>query len=397
MKKFIHIAALAATLMAVSACIYPFEPELDAQDSRLVVDGDIHIGGISTFSFSRVYPLDDKDYSPAPIRVTGYIEGEDGSRLDQRSWPSAYGPTDIGYWEYWETNFLSFDTTDLPAGQRYRLHFEDMESGEVYESDWLEVCAAPTIDDMSYILDEERGELNVALSMHCNGHSHFRWSFVEDWEFHTEIRTFYYYEPTTNEILRFPEDENSYYCWSRYESPEIKIFSTSDQVDDRFVDLEFHRIPRKDRRLQIMYHITVHLEAMDENAYKYWQNILDNSQGQGTIFSPTPSQMSGNIHCISNPSVPVIGYISAAVQTTGGMYYDNAVEDFYEMPYPEHIETIRVKPEEYYMYYRMGYAPLDMVLGDGPPGYDWAPRRCVDCRANGGTKDKPAGWPNDHK
>ena len=396
MKEFIHIAALAAILMAVSACIYPFEPELDAQDSRLVVDGDIHIGGISTFSFSRVYPLDVKDYSPAPIRVTGYIEGEDGSRLDQRSWPSAYGPIDIGYYE-WATNFLSFDTTDLPAGQRYRLHFEDMESGEVYESDWLEVCAAPTIDDMSYILDEERGELNVALSMHCNGHSHFRWSFVEDWEFHTEIRTFYYYEPTTNEILRFPEDENSYYCWSRYESPEIKIFSTSDQVDDRFVDLEFHRIPSKDRRLQIMYHITVHLEAMDENAYKYWQNILDNSQGQGTIFSPTPSQMSGNIHCISNPSVPVIGYISAAVQTTGDMYYDNAVEDFYEKPNPEHIDTIRVKPEEYYMYYRMGYAPLDLILGDGPPGYDWAPRRCVDCRANGGTKDKPAGWPNDHK
>ena len=59
MKRFIHIAAFAAILMAVSACVYPFEPELDAQDSRLVVDGDIHIGGISTFSFSRVYPLDE--------------------------------------------------------------------------------------------------------------------------------------------------------------------------------------------------------------------------------------------------------------------------------------------------------------------------------------------------
>ena len=43
MKKYIHIAAFAAILMAVSACIYPFEPELDARDSRLVVDGDIRI------------------------------------------------------------------------------------------------------------------------------------------------------------------------------------------------------------------------------------------------------------------------------------------------------------------------------------------------------------------
>ena len=37
MKKFFRIAAFAAILMAVSACVYPFEPELDAQDSRLVI------------------------------------------------------------------------------------------------------------------------------------------------------------------------------------------------------------------------------------------------------------------------------------------------------------------------------------------------------------------------
>ena len=147
----------------------------------------------------------------------------------------------------------------------------------------------------------------------------------------------------------------------------------------------------------MMYHIIVRLEAMDGDAYKYWQNILDNSQGQDTIFSPTPSQMPGNIHCISNPSTPVIGYISAAAQATGDMYYDNDVEDFYQKPYPEQFETILVKPAEYYMYYRNGYAPLDIVFGDGPSGFEWAPRRCVDCRANGGTKNKPAGWPNDHK
>ena len=393
MKEFLRFAVSAAIILAVSACVYPFEPEIEGQDSRMVVDGDIHVGSTSTFYFSRVYPLDKEGYSPPALRINGYIEGEDGSRLEPINLYSPY------YSDYsmMASNMLYFDTTNLPAGRRYRLHFEDVESGEVYESDWLDVCAAPTVDDMSYILDNERGELNVALSMHCNGHSHFRWSFTEEWEFHTEIRSFYYYEPSTNEILRFPEGENTYYCWSRYESPEIKIFSTADQTDDRFVDLEFHRIPRNERRLQMMYHIIVHLEAMEEDAYKYWQNVLDNSQGQGTIFSPTPSQMPGNIHCISNPSIPVIGYISAAAQATGDMYYDNEVEDFYLKPYPEQIETVSVKPNEYYSYYRMGYAPLDMVLGDGPPGFDWAPRRCVDCRANGGTKNKPAGWPNDHK
>ena len=380
MKMLLRIAALAAVILAVPSCVYPFEPEIQGEDSRLVVEGDIHIGSTSTFSFSRVYRLDADDYSPAPLKINGYIEGEDGRRLDGQQ----------------GLNSLHFDTTDLPSTQRYRLHFEDAVSRAVYESDWVEVCPAPAIDDLTYILDENRGELNVALSMHCNGGSRFRWHYTEEWEYHTDAWAFYYYIPETNNVIEFPTFENNYYCWSRYDSPEIKIFSTEDQVEDRFVDLEFHRIRRTERRLQIMYHIIVYLEAMDESAYRYWQNIRENTEGQGSIFSPTPSQMAGNIHCISDPSVPVIGYIGASGQAIADMYYDNSVESFYKSPVPTPFEIVEIGPDDFQRYFRLGYAPLDILPGDSPT-FQWVPRRCVDCRLSGGTKNKPAGWPNDHR
>ena len=56
MKKCLYI--LAAALCAGS-CIYPFQTELESDESRtLVVDGNILVGGISTVQLSYVLPLD---------------------------------------------------------------------------------------------------------------------------------------------------------------------------------------------------------------------------------------------------------------------------------------------------------------------------------------------------
>lgn len=383
-KRISILPALVAVLAAVSACVYPFDPGIEGEDGRLVVEGDIHVGSMSTFTFSRVYPLDMEELTPASMAVSAYIEGEDGTRIDGDAPDLNAGRCT-----------LTFDTSELSASQRYRLHFTDTQSGLVYESDWIDVCPAPSVDALTYILDGQRGELNVALSMHCDGRSHFRWYYDEEWEYHAQSWAFYYYEPLTDKLVEFPLFENNYYCWNTYHSPVIKIFSTEEQVEDRFVDLEFHRISRSDKRLQALYQIKVYLEAMNEDAYAYWKNIRDNSQSQGTIFAPTPSQMPGNIHCISDPSVLVIGYINAAEQTVAEMYYDDYIERFYRGT--NNFEYIEIKPDEFAMYYDRGYIPFNHFLDlDRGHIYQWGTKRCLDCRVGGGTKDKPSYWPNDH-
>ena len=403
-KTLFRTAALAAALLAAAACVYPYEVELSQSGEwPLVVEGNILLGSTTTVSLSHVHPLDADEFEFQSISATGYIEGEDGSRVEGLSYSS----------------FITFDTRTLRDDQRYRLCFTTQMNGQEsnsFESDWLAPCPAPTIDALTYSHHPEYEELWIGLSMHCNGSHYFRWYFDETWEYHSDLWASHYLYPelmfndSTGEyqpwmaLFEFSNGQNTYYCWNTFHSPQIKIFSTSEQTDNRFTDLEFHRVRSDNRKLQILYKLTVHLEAISENAYRYWQNIENNTNNQGTIFSPVPSQMTGNIHCISDPSSEVIGYISAAQAVEAEMYYDNHQEQFYNGPDTDWRSiVIEEFNDPYYFahWYSRGYLPYTVIppeMGDGGgPLYQWTKAECVDCTRLGGTKEKPEGWPNDHR
>ena len=188
--------------------------------------------------------------------------------------------------------------------------------------------------------------------------------------------------------------------WDSANSSSINIFSTANQTEDRFEELAFHTIPLNNRRLQVMYRIKVQLEAMSENAYNYWYNIQQNSEGQGSIFAPTPSEMASNIHCITDPDIQVMGYLNAAVQTDATMYYDNRVEGYYKpgFPFERFDQKVSVNQLDSMAYwYAHGFLPYqdiyESTMGIEPTHYMWAQGICIDCRKLGGTKDKPEGWP----
>ena len=51
-------------------------------------------------------------------------------------------------------------------------------------------------------------------------------------------------------------------------------------------------------------------------------------------------------------------------------------------------------------WYRQGYLPYQAVyetMSADPTHYMWGLKQCIDCRELGGTKTKPADWPNDHQ
>ena len=402
-KHIIRLAALAAAILSAHACIYPYDPEI-RQDGELpiVVEGDIHIGGSTVLYVSYVHPFEEQVYT-AP-RIQGYLEGEDGTRID-----GVYNTSSTGNTMYMPAirALLDFDTSGLSDTQRYRVHFETLDGETVqntFESEWLDVCPAPVIDGLSYSLHEEFDELWIGLSMHCNGAHHFRWSFSETWEYHSDLYSNWEYNPQTFTVSKYPQGSpNLYYCWSSGASPNINIFSTANQIDDRFEELAFHTIPRTSSRLQILYRITVRLEAMSEMAYNYWNNMKQNSEGQGSIFAPVPSEMASNVRCLSDPTIQVVGYLNAASQTEASMYYDDGVEHFYRRPYVVDLPSVKVRSsniDSLALLYARGYLPYDAIYEDTPTVpkyYLWSTSRCIDCRKSGGTKDKPEGWPNNDK
>ena len=420
-KYLLRTAAFAALLLAASACIYPYEVDIKQGNSYpLVVEGDIHIGSTTILSLSHVRPFHDEEYAYTPIVARGYIEGEDGTRVDgvrpyadpvDPGYPGGgYIASGYGYASSYYPGYgsgaptLIFDTGSLRGDQRYRLHFETVRPYvNTYESDWLEPCPAPTIDALSYSKNDEFEELWIGLSMHCHGSHYFRWTFSENWEYHSDLMTDLKYVPEERRVGHYYEygEPNLYYCWNSASSSKINIFSTVNQIEDRFEKLSFHTIPLSDQRLQVLYRIRVRLEAMSENAYNYWVNIQQNSEGQGSIFAPTPSEMASNVHCISDPAVQVMGYLNAAVQADAEMYYDNAQNQFYKPGRPRNRDDHQVTntPDSLAYWYRLGYLPYQEIyegLSDKPSHHMWALNSCIDCRRLGGSKTKPDGWPDTH-
>lgn len=406
-RSFLRFAALAALLLSAAACKYPYDLDIDGQSQYpLVVEGDILVGASTTLRFSYAQPLDDKLVVPGfqeaymnflAFKVSGYIEGEDGTRIDGHLPTPSDGLADR----------MIFDTENLRAGQRYRLHLETMSSydhfvNRTFETDWMDVLPAPVIDNLSYSKHGDYNELWLGLSMHCNGASHFRWSFKEDWEYHSDMHASYYYDPISKTIQS--GDGGVYRCWQSEVNSAINVFSTENQVEDRFEDLAFYRIPRGDRRLQVLYRVTLTLEALSEDAYNFWRTVRENTDEQGSIFAPTPSEMTSNLRCISHPDFRVLGYINTAAAAQAVMYYDNSLEKFHSPPAKGYFQTDEYRYENSPRYNEANYAQGRRIwygewegVSEKPTHLVWVEAKCIDCRLSGGTTVRPADWPEDKK
>ncbi len=150
------------------------------------------------------------------------------------------------------------------------------------------------------------------------------------------------------------------------------------------------------------YSILVKQYALTKDAFDFWTVIKKNTQQLGGIFDALPTEVSGNIHCLSNPREAVIGFVSAGTITTKRIFIDY-VEDLLpwnrEPPIAD-CETFAVPPQKekidyYFQKYGMLYTPLDSLFTPFGifTGISGAEIRCADCREKGGSNKKPSYWP----
>lgn len=397
-RLILHIGTILAAIITVISCVYPFNANIGGTDGRLVVEGDVLIGEDTKIDLSYVSPLSNNSKEENAIpNGDVWVESEDGI---------IYRPYDHN-----DTNSeFTIDLKNASPDVRYRLHISNKDNGHEYITPWSEVCKEPVIDSLSYIPDSGKKQMEIALSMHCTGNSHFRWTYTENWEYHTFYYSYFEYLPpvrgtdTWNHgygvVKPFVDGNNIYYCWGKHDSSEIMIFSTASQSEDRFVDLDFHSVPQDSKKLQMLYYIEVKLEAMTESCYKYWNNLLQNSDYQGSIFAPNPSEMSGNIRCVTDTTECVIGYINFAQRAVSHLYIDNNQTKFYDSGTPKIYPTpTGVNRKEWYYYYQMGWIPVNEIIGPDieHPDTSWVISSCADCRKEGGTKNKPDFWPRGEK
>jgi hypothetical protein len=149
-------------------------------------------------------------------------------------------------------------------------------------------------------------------------------------------------------------------------------------------------IPSTSEKIETEYSILLKEYALTADAYNFWSNLKTNSEQLGSIFDAQPSQINGNIHCITNPQEPVIGYIGASTVTSKRIFISQYQLPLWTPTYPYtcEIDSIKYQIGAYQSFFYK--PPVEIPLTAGGATYTYY--TCADCTIRGSLKP-PSFWP----
>ena len=296
-------------------------PVIVAPGSYLVVEGVINSGpGKTIIMLSKTVNLSSSNAVNPVLNASIMIESDGGAN---------YPVAEAGKGKYVSANL----TLDITA--KYRLHIKTAD-GHEYLSDFVPVTNSPPVDNVSF--DVKNNGIQVYVSTHdpTNTTHFYRWEYEETWVLHSAY--FSLYKSNGDTVLeRDLDNDQIYQCWRSDTSTTIVLATSSGLSADiinnapvTFIESTSHKLDGKQsqvlsqKRPEInAYSILVKQFALTHEAYSYWINLKKNTQDIGKIFDPLPTEIRGNIHSVTDPLEPVLGYISAGTMTTKRAFIAN--------------------------------------------------------------------------
>ena len=395
MKRLLKYLVTLLLTVLPAACVYDFDPGLEGNVKALIIEGDILAGDITLVQVSNLQ-------SPGVSETAEFLGS--GVTVSVESESGAVFPGVCVSGESFDNVYFKVDTRPIDLSSRCRLRVEVPGSG-TYLSEWQEILQDESVlDSLYYVVSPGRDQLDIRIDTPGTAEGFYRWIGMEVWEYTAEYRAIVWYDPATNTVKPYENGENYYFCWKRDYFRDILVASAEVQGVTRFRDYTLYSTRnRADLRFYNTYSLTLLQERISREAYDYWTSMRNNTSDVGGLFSPQPSDVRGNIHNVDDPSEYVVGFISASTVSKAQKYYRNTTGHF---GVQDPVSTTRavLKPNLWNNYYQSGYLPLWIYIPDveEPPVtaedyYEWAPRRCVDCRLQGGSKNVPADWPTPDK
>lgn len=386
MKKLVYFILLLWATGCKEKYDLPFEQPVSGY---LVIEGVINSSGDSTFiELSRTSKINSggKEYEHGAMVQ---VEGEDNSS-------SVLTEINTGIY----SKPLSLDNNT-----RYRLRIKTRE-GKEYLSDYEQVKITPAIDSISFQKEGDGIWLQFNTHDPNNDTRYYKWDYHETWEFLSEYGSFLKFssEIGTNgrptywigfkDSVRFSQDTAIYRCWRSASSTSLLLGSSAKLSNDLIYRLPFLYIPAGDKRISELYSIYVRQYALTKEAYEFLEKMKKNTEENGSIFDPQPSQLKGNIHCITTPEEPVIGYISISTISEKRLFISPRQLPFWNYRSGCEEEPVRNNPDSIAVASQSGAIPtriLEMV-GNSILYFGVSTPECVDCTRTG-TNVKPAFWP----
>jgi hypothetical protein len=362
----------------LGSCLEPYAPPGSGGNvDILVVDGffnsttgDVHI------KLSHTKPIDsEEDFRPeSSAQVT--LESESGDQFD-------VSETNVG------TYVRSGLAPDL--NQRYRIKIKTNASKE-YVSDFVELLQSPLIDSVTWA--PKNGGVSIRVNTHdpTNQTVYYQWRYQETWKYSADYYSVYKMENGNAVLRRY--DELLYFCWHDQPSKQILVGSSNRLSADVIRDFQINFLEVPSQKINLRYSILVQQNALSRDAYDFWSQLKQTTENMGGLFDPQPGKVVGNVHCVSDPNEPVLGYFGG-----GSTHEQRIFIDWKDLPKELQLkmptstcQVDSISVEAIGGFSEGSYLLLDAIYRISLEGYTYTSASCADCRYDGGTLTEPDFW-----
>ena len=350
----------------------------------LVVEGFISGNTRIQYNLSRTLPLPGDSTIPGETGATVQVEGNDNSTIPLT--------------EQTGGTYSSIDTPTLNTQTKYRLRIHT-KAGEDYLSDFVPYHPSPAIDSINWTYGSTGVTIYANTHDPANATRYYQWNFVETWEYHSAEQSDYEYDTAAGKVIPRPDSSEIYTCWHTDTATNVLLGTSIKLAQDVIYRQPIQSVVMNSVQISYLYSILVYQWALTDSGYNYMSILQKNTESLGSIFDVLPSQLAGNIHCLTKPSEQVVGWVSA-----GTIQQQRIFISLYQVPdwryrftcsEPDTVvplDSIKIRNA----FLLGGKVPIEphvtppSVFSDG-----WTTNvvYCVDCRAQGGITARPPYWP----
>ena len=331
-------------------CKVPYDPSLKPTDTNaLIVEGYIDGAAPVSFKLSRSRILSVGDTAAKHYELNARVTIEDDHQ-DQ------FPLVDSGSGVYNSGSILN-----LNPSYQYRIHIFTSD-GREYSSDLVPFKQSPAIDSIGWKIKDDGVQTFVNTHDPNNATIYYRWEYSETWEIHSSYYATLQYLPASNTVVS--RTDQVYDCWQTDNSTNVYLGSSASLASDVINEMPLAYIPPHDDKLRVLYSILVKQYPLDVNGYNYWVAIRNNTERVGSIFDPQPNETTGNIHCVTDPSENVVGYINAGTSTQKRAYiYNRSLPNDWNLIQDCPFKIVPPNPDSLKFIFGGIYDPIDPYHG----------------------------------
>jgi hypothetical protein len=375
----------------VSSCTKPYNPPaINSPGVYLVVEGVI--SDTTIIRLSNTVNLSSSAAFQPVLGAKVVVQGNAGATFPLTE-------TGNGYYKV---------ILNLSTSNTYQLKITTA-NNVTYASDLVPVKNSAAIDSVNYLVNGGNVQINANTHDPSNNSRYYRWTFNETYVIRTPFNSGFELQQIPSDTVVFrPFSQQVNECWVTDSSSSIILGSSAKLAKDVISMQPITTIPLTAEKLTYLYSIQVTQYVLTSDAFNYWQQLQKNTEQLGSIFDAQPSQLTGNIHCTSNPAEVAIGYISAGAVSQKRLFIavQNLPPTVHDSPYgscmldtflykyipPGSKQVINQVADNIYPGYDI---PVTAIAPPGSTvilGYSGSSPTCVDCTLRG-TNIKPVFWP----